>query len=589
MAFFPPFFPKASEPSTPTIRPKYILFKTSKFAQARQAFELNSRGTNLKINDCGKLDIPWADDYAVLPWVTDTQLIKSSSTVLNQTQGGYANQKRLPLNGKTGGFVTGSWLIAGEVTPIPYSDSHIQSLATRGSDPRNPLPLIFQVIQQAMNLMDEVEADPNSQLVLYSLQEGEYWYVQPINRTFYRRQPDRVGWRYEFTFDLLEKAQPPSLSLTALKITEKKDWFEKLMDALNKGLKYIRAAIAWCQAVIKKIGQYINRILAVLQSIADAWQSIAGMISTILSAPEALFQWAKGWVQTFIDGYNEIKDSFNDMVSFFSNFTDFWDFSDNNGSDDSDSGDISPSINSIFITEMQEYINGIGAATDEAIIGLRMGLSETIRGRASRIIDIGDTLESIALEIYGDKSYAMKIAEWNNLKPPYFSNSGIPGTLRPGQVLYYPYSLTGAIGTIAPIDGVYEGDVTELLYGRGVRLIQTEGHPWRGDIKVASDRMGTEEIYGTDCVEQALWIRMQTTFGKDGNFPYVGLPDSIGQITDPTTQAMINAATSWQIRSDNRIESIKSLDISDSGEALNIQGSVGLILSAEQASVGVTI
>ena len=591
MAFFPPFFPKVGEATTPYIRPKYILFKTINYSEAQYAFELNAG--DIKISKLSsEYEIPWADDYAILPWVTDTQMMKSSTSTVTQAQGGAVNQKRMAYGNKVGGFVTGSWTISGEVTPIPYSDDHIDLMTTYDEDGVNTserLPLVFQIIQQAMRLMDDVEGDPNAQLVLYSLQEGEYWYVQPMKRDIYRRAPDRVGWRYEFTFEFIEKAKPPKLTRTYNFITDNRDWFEKMMDAINKGIKYAQAAVAWCKSVVKKIGQYANRILGAFQKIADLWTSISGLVSDIFSAPENLTLWARGWVDQFITGWNEIEDSFNDMVSFFQNYTDYWDFSEDGGSDDSDSGDIDPSENGRLVVEIQECMNGTSEAISEAVVGIRMALSETIKGRTGRIISVGDTLEGIAMEIYGDKSYAAKIAEWNNLTPPYFSKAGIPGTLRPGQMIYYPYSITGASGTLAPIDGTFIGETNEMLYGRGLKLIRTVGHPWRGDIKISADRNGTDEIYGSECVEQGLWVRMQTTYGKDQNFPYVGLPEAIGQITDVTAQAMINAATSWQIKADSRVESIASLNVDGNGEELKIDASVNLVSSAEQASLGVTL
>lgn len=587
MSFFPDLFPKAgTDASTPTIRPKYLLFKTKQFAAAKDRFLLTNGSVTIEQKPDGA-DMPWAEDYAILPWVTDTQQILSSSSNVTQSAGGYVNQKLM----SGGGFVTGDWVIAGEISPIPFSDEHVASMA-KGSAGRadyTQTPIMFQIIQNAINLIDSAEADVDNQLMLYSLQEGEYWYVQPLTRQFFRKKPDRVGWRYEFAFRLLARAMPPKLDIIYAKVTEKKSWYEKMSDGISTGLKYSQAAINWCSTVASRTGQLVEPLLGGIETVSNQWTDISNLITSILSTPEALTLRASGWVENFISGYDAIESAGRDMVSFFENYTDYWDFTADTGSDDVETGDTRPSQDSMDATLLLEYTRGIGAAINDTIVGIRMALSETLSGRTARVINAGDSLESIALTVYGDKAYAKQLADWNNLIPPYISNSGIPGTLRPGDSLYIPYTITGSTGTLAPLEGVFAGDTSEQLYGRGLKLITTPGHPLEGDIKIANDRLGTDEIFGAECAKQGLWVRMLTEYGKDANFTTLGLPGSIGQITDVSAQAMANAAISWQIQSDNRIEKIDSLDVTASGAELTIDTTCKLISTDKSIGLGVEL
>jgi len=588
MSFFPDLFPKAgTDASTPTIRPKYLLFKTKKFAEAKDAFQLLGGFKELTRQTSGGADLPWSEEYAILPWVTDTQLVSASSSNVTQGAGGYVNQKLM----SGGGFVTGDWMIAGEISPIPFSDEHAASMA-KGSGGRadyTQTPIMFQIIQNAIDLIDEVEAEADGQLVLYSLQEGEYWYVQPLTRQFFRKKPDRVGWRYEFTFRLLSRAKPPKLNVSYPQVTENKSWYEKMTDGISTGLKYSQAAINWTETVITRTGQVIEPLMGGIQTVANQWTDISNIISGLISTPEALNTRAVGWVQTFINGSDEILYAWNRAKSFFENYTDYWDFTSDIGSDDEETGDTRSSIDSLAVTEMQEYMDGIQAAINDTVVGIRMALSETLAGRTARVINSGDSLESIALTVYGDKAYVKQLADWNNLVPPYISDSGIPGTLRPGDSLYIPYTITGSTGTLAPLEGIFAGDTSERLYGRGLKLITTPGHPLEGDIKIAEDRMGTDEIFGADCVEQGLWVRMQTEYGQDANFTTVGLPGSIGQITDVSAQAMANAAISWQLQADNRVERITSLDVTVNGTELAIDSTCKLISTDKSVGLGVVL
>lgn len=587
MSFFPDLFPKAgTDASTPTIRPKYLLFKTKQFAEAKDRFLLTNGSVTIEQKSDGA-DMPWAEDYAILPWVTDTQQMLSSSSNVTQSAGGYVNQKLM----SGGGFVTGDWVIAGEISPIPFSDKHVELMAkiSAGRADYTQTPIMFQIIQNAINLIDGAEADVDSQLMLYSLQEGEYWYVQPLTRQFFRKKPDRVGWRYEFAFRLLARALPPKLNIIYAKVTEKKSWYEKMSDGISTGLKYTQATINWCSTVASRTGQLVEPLLGGIETVSNQWTDISNLITSILSTPEALTLRATGWVENFIAGYDAIESAGRDMISFFENYTDYWDFTADTGSDDVETGDTRPSQDSIDAALLLEYTRGIGAAINDTIVGIRMALSETLSGRTARVINAGDSLESIALTVYGDKAYAKQLADWNNLIPPYISNSGIPGTLRPGDSLYIPYTITGSTGTLAPLEGVFAGDTSEQLYGRGLKLITTPGHPLEGDIKIANDRLGTDEIFGAECAKQGLWVRMLTEYGKDANFTTLGLPGSIGQITDVSAQAMANAAISWQIQSDNRIEKIDSLDVVASGAELTIDTTCKLVSTDKSIGLGVEI
>jgi len=587
MSFFPAFMPNAQGQSTPpVIRPKYILFKTNDavVGNARTAFTLNSKGSVINMTPSG-LDTPWASDYAVIPWVNSTQRIDRSTSSLTQTQNGYVNEKRLT----GGGFQTGTWVISGEIAPIPYSLDHIAEMALKNGvvDELSNTPWIFQILSQAMRLMEECEEDPHARLVLYSLQEGEYWYVQPLNRSFLRRMPNRVGWHYDFYFNLLARAEPPNLNIVITPITENKSWWDKMMSAVNKGIKYAAAGVAWANAVVKKVGQYANQIKAALQNCLDAFESITTMLNTIMNYPENLTLWASGWAKSWQSAALSVRDSWNEMVSFFENYVDYWQSSSNEGPDDPETGDTSPSENSRLIAEMQPIVDGLLESVDDAVVGLRMGLSETIKGKTSRTISEGDTLEAIAVEVYGDDSYAAQIATWNNLIPPYISNSGIPGTAKPGDTIYLPYTIKGSSGTLAPIDGTFAGDIEEAMYGRGVKLIMTPGNPLKGDIEVANDRKGVNEVFGSDCVHQGLQVRMSTTQGSDRTYPYLGIPAAIGQVTDPTAQAMMNAAVGWQIRADNRVKAVKNLDIFDDSETLGVEATIQLVSTSEPIGVSV--
>jgi hypothetical protein len=597
------FFPTPSQPRNPEIAPKYILFKTDDSTTRAdfKSFNMNANNggsvkvgqtiTNrdtsiagqfgLKWNQDPALSIstfesPWASNFAVIPWPSAAILTEQASTLTTQTQGGIVVERK--ANG--GGFVSGDWTISGKIAPIPFLPFQYEAMAKEGIEyTLYPLPIAFQILHQAIRLTNEVAADPSARLIMYSIQEGEYWYVEPLTRARIRNSELRTGYTYEFNFRLLQRAKPPVFSYVYDAIITKQNWFDKLVAAIKKVIKLVKNAIALVEYVVKKIGQIINEVKLFLQDIADMWTEILGFVSSILDAPEALCQWGKAWSQQFVNAVDGLVSSWNGMVDFLEGLGSD-DATDNASEGMNAAGLASAGLTLSEINEIQTSIDGVVETTSEIMVDIRTAMGEAIKNRVARPITPGETLEMIATSVYGNAGYAEQIAKWNNLRPPYISNTGIPGTMRPGDILYLPYALTGASGTMATFEPM---TAEEQIFGRGIKLV-TSGE-WKGDYEVSADGQGVNEVIGNDCVAQGLRIRMGTPLGENRVFPKLGIPAAVGQISSTTSQSVFDIAVSWQLRADNRVDTIKELIIEDTGETIKIKPTVTLKQTAEQIQV----
>jgi hypothetical protein len=603
------FFPTANAPQAPTIRPKYILFRTDEFSAAAnlKAFKMDINTGAVTVgastaqpggDDFGaafgmpgakatKYDTqfkpPWSSNYAVIPWPSKASRIEYSSSLVTQAAGGVYVE-----DNPNGGFVSGDWMISGRIGPLPYKPKQYNVMASlppdnwKDIDGGGTMPLPFLVLKEAIELTNQDK--PGSRLVLYSLQEGEYWYVQPLTRAIMRDPSFRTGCTYEFQFKLLERADPPTLNLIATKATDSDtlSWYDKTLNGLNTGIKAVNAAISVVAYVETRVGQYVNQFKSAMNNVAATFDNGLATVETIVNTPEKLHIWGKGYVNTLISDWNSVLTATEDMVQFF-------------GGSDADSSadelyDDDPAVTpearirlGVSLTDikaLQDNADAVSAAISEIIVGLRMGLGAAIDRMEYREIQPGDTLEAIALAVYGNPAAATKIAQWNNLRPPYISAAGYPGTLRAGMRIAIPKEGSGAVGVLATFEPM---TTDERYYGRGIKLV-TDGS-WTGDFEKAPDNVGLVDVAGNDCVNQGLRVRMSTQFGTDAVFPLMGIPDAVGQITDDTSRLVFNIATGWQLRADNRVDAVTKLDITDTGEDLKVNADVRLKTTANKIQV----
>jgi len=604
------FFPTANAPQNPTIKPKYILFRTddSVTDANRTAFDLSRQTGSVTVGKvtalpggdnfgasfgmpgakATKYDTqfkpPWSSAYAVIPWPSKASRIEVSSSIVTQAAGGVYVEEN-----PNGGFVSGDWMISGRIGPLPYKPLQYKALASLNPDELGQaaldasIPIPFLLLKQAIDLTNQ-DAKPGSRLVLYSLQEGEYWYVQPITRAVIRDPSFRTGCTYEFQFKLLERADPPKLNLISEQVTESDTmtWYDKTLNGLNTGVKAVNSAISVISYIETRVGQYVNEFKSAMNNVAATFDNGLATVETIVNTPEKLHIWGKGYINTLISDWNDVLTATENMVQFF-------------GGSDADStldeiyadnpavsaeARIRLGVSLTDIKTLRENSDAVCAAISDTIVGLRMGLGAAIDRMEYREIQPGDTLEAIALDVYGNPAAAKKIAQWNNLRPPYISAAGYPGTLRPGMRISIPKQGSGAVGVLATFEPM---TTDERYYGRGIKLV-TDGD-WTGDFEKAPDNMGLVDVAGNDCVSQGLRVRMSTSFGTDSVFPLMGIPAAIGQITDDTSRLVFNIATGWQLRADNRVDAVTRLDVSDTGEELGVSADVRLKTTANKVQV----
>lgn len=154
----------------------------------------------------------------------------------------------------------------------------------------------------------------------------------------------------------------------------------------------------------------------------------------------------------------------------------------------------------------------------------------------------------IAEDVYGDRSRADELIDYNSFLDAYTRGDGTP--LDTGDTLAVPRP-TGAI--------TRNGDV----YGTDLKLVNGDLVP-----------VGTEDIAvisGYDCYAQNLNHRMTTIQGGNKTYPRYGLKPYIGQVNTSDVPGDLRANVRSQLQSDHRTDRVKSIVVTELGDKVDVQ------------------
>jgi hypothetical protein len=185
-----------------------------------------------------------------------------------------------------------------------------------------------------------------------------------------------------------------------------------------------------------------------------------------------------------------------------------------------------------------------------------------------------DTLPSIAARLLGDGALWYDLAIFNRLKPPYTSPSGIPGTVRPGDVIIVP--IVGGANAGAVVSGSNAPD--EDLLGTDVMLDEFEdSSPGRPVVDIAIDRRTLRDvrsIVGVPNLVQALQMRLWTERGHMPLVPGYGLSRVVGFGSTAANASALQVSVRGTVLDDSRVQSVSRLTIKAEGDTIEIEADV---------------
>jgi hypothetical protein len=163
----------------------------------------------------------------------------------------------------------------------------------------------------------------------------------------------------------------------------------------------------------------------------------------------------------------------------------------------------------------------------------------------------GDSLQALALRVYGDATRWAEIASANGLRGARHKADGTP--LSVGDVL------------IVPIDATPDtrGDVRRDSYATDLALDLTTGDLILedGDVKLST---------GRDNLEQAVALRCLTSRGESWVLPTYGLPLRVGGVALEREVAYLSAHVRDQLLQDDRVRDVRDVEIAVEGDQVAV-------------------
>lgn len=203
-------------------------------------------------------------------------------------------------------------------------------------------------------------------------------------------------------------------------------------------------------------------------------------------------------------------------------------------------------------------------------------------GFADYVIKATDTLPSIAAEFLNDGNAWVEIAVLNNLKPPYVSVTGAPGTVRPGDTIAVPVvaSLTTDAVAVAETPG------TDRLGTDFVMIATPNAIPGRPMFGMAIDKRTFKDfalVSGVDNFIQALAVRCSTERRALPLSPGYGFAPSIGLKSTRATHVLTRLALRETILQDPRVQSVSRVEFEVSADVAEASAAV-LPIGSENAA-----
>ena len=344
----------------------------------------------------------------------------------------------------------------------------------------------FQFLQdRVFRLYSDLKQNPdcaaNTELIFHNPKDQEHWRVVPLSFTMNRAAPRSTMYMYDIQLLVVEKAKNKAIT-----IYQRPD--NAIAQAVKDAAGAVRSAVAFAEGALKNIEGYVTavndvvgNITGTINSVTSAVREYERLIGKIQNSIQGVFNIDSSVVDGFtalystgetildaIDNWGGVKPGIYNVQSSWMNLgrandriSSTLDLMGNTvGEFDQLSRNINPPPTTVSISagpqsrfgvvtsasSLQGAMNqGTGIQPGDASLDRGNPQSSrplgSINGTSVReiIVLMNDTIESIASRMTGSTQDAQAIIKLNNLRPPYISTTGIPGT--PGSRLTYPGAL----------------------------------------------------------------------------------------------------------------------------------------------------
>jgi hypothetical protein len=206
-------------------------------------------------------------------------------------------------------------------------------------------------------------------------------------------------------------------------------------------------------------------------------------------------------------------------------------------------------------------------------LGIGRGLNQ-YQSASDYVVTGGDSLQNIASRFLGDARLWRHIAILNNLKHPFISASGIPGTVRIGDRIQIPsFAPPPKQQVLTPVIGVSpEASGEEKLLGTDLALSRVSSdNLFDIEIDEEGGAIDVKTSTGVENLTQGLLFRLGTEKGTDQLYRSLGV-DRIIAVNDPQVDRdIITFRVIQAVGQDPRIVSVRNVRLQSDLDVLKIE------------------
>jgi hypothetical protein len=447
-------------------------------------------------------------------------------------------------------------------------------------------------------LVKDHEIQKDTVMSFHVLKDDEHWLVEPLEFKLTRAAPqDRFLYRYTIRLEILgEETDLPKPA------SEDRAVIDKIGDAVSSiitGQASIDAALSDLTGVEPTLFRLVDSISSVnddLTKITGALGEFSRGVKRTIALPFATIATARTNVEQVATELRELSVIPLDIVQVYQNIEDSLDTI-------GTYPDLFVEPFDVYAEQFLELTQGPAtSSTDDLELAAAGTITQPSKFRSSALrpgdiqrvqggvyqqrrvfpryegfrevtIRFNDTLQSLASKYLSDARRWVDIAIANNLKAPYISDEGLPGTKRYGDAINIPTLARG--GDIGEIRSKGDPDLRasqlEAVLGRDV-LIEF-GANGRADLVVDAAGGSTDfkSVAGIDNLTQALTFTLSFELGQDMLYVNNGYRRIIGR--RGTFERLINAqlSISEAVNRDPRIRKVAGVQFVVDGDEMRVE------------------
>lgn len=431
----------------------------------------------------------------------------------------------------------------------------------------------------------------NVQLFFHNLKDSEAWLVVPDSFVLNRQSSSSTLYHYSISLTALEPRNVAKRSSVAI---EDKSFWDKVKDVV----KSIRQAVARVQAVLNDIVRVADEIARDVSTIFTAIREVVALIDNVrkfidgfVGAITGLIQQAASVLSTIDSVVQALETSLNTIddriVQAWRQLTDeaenlqltllLWGESQGERTAFTRAREIANKTREERIRAANADLSaaistartsaGLAASGTQPTLadvarmiydaGLQSEVPE-IRGLVERQLGPADTLVSLSAQYLGSGRYWWIIAQLNELRFPYISTTGLPGTIQPGSSLVLPTTAVSGDRNSRGI-ALAEDDLAAQQFYRDAALARDTEHSNQFDLVLDPRKNNRDVKYveGVENLQQAITTRLNTIAGENPLYPALGMERVIG-LNEATLDAeILRVHVQRALSADSRIQSTK--------------------------------